>query len=674
MTAAPMQDGGRVLFEAHGAVGIIVIDNPPVNAGSAAVRRGIVEATARLAADPALKAGILIGAGKTFISGSDIREFGKPIQPPLVPDVIAAIEACPKPIVAAISGAALGGGYEIALACDARVALSSSVVGLPETRLGLIPGAGGTQRLPRLVGLEAAIDIICSGRRVAASEALHLGMIDAIVDDLREDAGAFALKLPGKSLLRERPTPAIDDGALGAARTKALKGARGLASVGHALRALELAKSVPIDEALRQERAIFDEIRVGEEASALRHLFFAEREAAKFAGGNASARGVKTIAVIGAGTMGAAIALASAQADFDVVLVDAASDALDRARAFIGKEDRSGEAASRISMETDVTKIAHADLVIEAIIEDMQAKRELLSRIATIAPRAILASNTSYLDLDAIAAATGRASDVVGLHFFNPAHRMKLLEVVQCAATSGDVLASALAVGRRLGKVSVIARVGEGFIGNRIYNAYRRHCEFLVEDGAAPEEVDDALRAFGFAMGPFAVGDYSGLDIAWRMRQRLAATRDPRERYVAIPDRLCEAGRLGRKTGAGWYAYDGASPNGRPDQQVTEIIDACAMQAGVVRRSIGRDEIIARALGAIINEACLTLQDGIARRAADIDLVLVRGYGFPASKGGPLFWAKRQERASIDAYINTIAIAQGFGFRRCDLRCMEDAT
>jgi 3-hydroxyacyl-CoA dehydrogenase len=674
MTDAPAPNGGRVLFETMGALGLILVDNPPVNAGSAAVRRGIVDAVGRLAADSSLKAGILLGAGKTFISGSDIREFGKPIQPPLVPDVIAAIEDCPKPIVAAISGGAFGGGYEIALACDARVALADAFVGLPETRLGLIPGAGGTQRLPRLIGLEAAIDIVCSGRRTPATEAMSLGMIDAIVADLRKDGGDFALKLSGKSRLRDRTTPAANAGAVAAARTKALKAARGLASVAHALRALELAKDVPIDEALRQERAIFDEIRVGEEASALRHLFFAERQASKIESPRASARNIETIAVIGAGTMGAAIALSAGQANYQVILVDAAEQALERARAFITKEDRSGDAAARIHFATSLLEVAKADLVIEAIIEDMQAKKALLSRVADLAPRAILATNTSYLDLDQLATASGRARDLCGLHFFNPAHRMKLLEVVQGEATTSDVLATALAVGRRLGKISVIARVGEGFIGNRIYNAYRRHCEFLVEDGAAPQDVDAALRDFGFAMGPFAVGDLSGLDIAWRMRQRLAATRDPRERYVAIADRLCEAGRLGRKSGAGWYIYDNTAPNGRPDSRTSEIIEDCAREAGVTRRSIGREEIIARALGAIINEACLTLQDGVARRPADIDVVLVHGYGFPAGKGGPLFWAKRQERSVIYAFLDQAEAAQGFGFRRCDLGNMEEAT
>jgi 3-hydroxyacyl-CoA dehydrogenase len=672
MTSDAKTEGGRVLFEKAGALGVIIVDNPPVNAGSAAVRAGIIDAVAQLAADSSLKAGLLIGAGKTFISGSDIREFGKPIQPPLVPDVIAAIEACPKAIVAAISGAALGGGYEIALACDGRVMLESAFVGLPETRLGLIPGAGGTQRLPRLIGLEAAIDIICSGRRVPADEAFRIGMVDAIVADLRSEGGAFALSMHSKRRLRERNTPSSDPAAVSAAKAKALKAARGLDSVQHALRALDMATSLPIDEALRRERAIFDDIRTGEEATALRHLFFAEREAAKVSGSHGAVRDIASVAVIGAGTMGAAIALCCAQARSHVVLMDEAPPALERARAFITKEDRSGNAAERITYASDLTAVTKADLVIEAIIEDMGAKQELLSRIAHFAPGALIASNTSYLDLNSIAQASGRAQDVIGLHFFNPAHRMKLLEVVQGADTSNEALATALSYGRRLGKICVVARVGEGFIGNRIYNAYRRHCEFLVEDGAAPEEVDAALRDFGFAMGPFAVGDLSGLDIAWRMRQRLAPSRDPRERYVAIPDRLCEAGRLGRKSGAGWYAYDEASPTGRPDQQVNEIIEACARDAGVQRKPITQAEIISRALGAIINEACLVLSEGVARRPSDIDLVLVHGYGFPASKGGPLFWAKRQEKSFVEACIAAAATAQGFGFREGDLRQMED--
>ncbi len=664
-----LPEGGRVTLERNGAVAAIVIDNPPVNAGSAAVRRGLVEAIAQLNAAPELTHGVLIGAGKTFISGSDIREFGKPLAPPLVPDVIDAIERSPKPIVAAISGAALGGGYEIALACDARVAAPQALVGLPEVRLGIIPGAGGTQRLPRLIGMERAIEIVCSALRVPAPEALELGMVDAIVADLRAGACDYALQLKAKSRLRDRATPAISQEALEGAKARAMKSARGLGSVAQALRALDLALSHPIDEALREERAIFDTLRTGEEAAALRHLFFAEREAVKLPRVDMAPRTVTRVGVLGAGTMGAGIAVAFLQAGYHVTLVDTDAAAIARARGFIEKELRAPAAplSQTLIMGADMAHLRECDLVLEAIIEDMGAKQDVLSRAASVAPQALLASNTSYLDLDVLAHATGRARDVVGLHFFSPAHKMKLLEVVRGAQTSPEALASALAIARRLGKIAVVAGVGEGFIGNRIYGAYRRHCEFLVEEGAEPQRVDAVLKAFGFAMGPFAVGDLSGLDIAWRMRQRLAASRDPRERYVMVPDRLCELGRFGRKTGAGWYRYGADALGGEPDPVVSDLIAACAREAGVAQRVIPDEEILSRALGAIINEAGNVIADGVAQRASDVDLVFVNGYGFPASRGGPLFWASRQKRAQIEASLDAVERAQGFGFRRCDL-------
>ncbi|MDB5572477.1 MAG: 3-hydroxyacyl-CoA dehydrogenase [Hyphomicrobiales bacterium] len=665
--AAQAPEGGRVRLERDGAVGVIVIDNPPVNAGSYAVRRGLVDAVAQLNSAPDLTHGVIIGAGRTFISGSDIKEFGKPLQHPLVPDVIVAIEQSPKPIVAAISGAALGGGYEIALACDARVASPQALVGLPEVRLGIIPGAGGTQRLPRLIGMERAIDIVCSARRVPGPEALALGMVDALADDLRADACRFALGLRGKSRLRDRAAPPVDDAALADAKARALKAARGLGSVAHALRALDLAISLPIDEALREERAIFEALRTGEEAAALRHLFFAEREALKLPDGGGSARDIRKVGVLGAGTMGAGIAVAFLQAGYEVALIDTNDAAIARARDFIAKEMRSDSAPATLQAGGGMELLAECDLVLEAIIEDMAAKQGVLSRAARIAPQALLASNTSYLDLDEIARATGRAGELVGLHFFSPAHKMKLLEVVRGAATSHETLASALSIAKRLRKIAVVAGVGEGFIGNRIYGAYRRHCEFMVEEGAAPQQVDAALRAFGFAMGPFAVGDMSGLDIAWRMRQRLAPSRDPRERYVAIADRLCELGRFGRKTGAGWYRYGADAPGGQPDPVVAEVIASCAQQGGLAPRAFSDAEIVSRALGAMINEAGNVLADGVAQRASDIDLVFVNGYGFPASKGGPLFWASRQPRAEMEAALDAVERAQGFGFRRCDL-------
>ena len=664
-SSSAMPDSGQVRFERDGTVAVILIDNPPVNAGSAGVRRGIVEAIARLEATEDVQAAILIGAGKTFISGSDIREFGKPLAPPLVPQVIEAIERCSKPIVAAISGAGLGGGYEIALACDARMASAEAVVGLPEVRLGIIPGAGGTQRLPRLIGMERAIEIICSARRVSADEALQLGMIDAVAaKDLRAEACAFSLQLAGrKNRLRDRATPAIDDQALAAAKAKAEKSARGLSSVAEALRALDLARTTPIDAALREERSIFERLRGGEEAASLRHLFFAEREAMKLPPGEARARVINSIGILGAGTMGAGIALAFLQAGYRVALIDTNASVLAKAQAFLAKQ-AAADGLANLTTSVDFETLAGCELVLEAVVEDMAAKKDVLARAAQLLPDALIASNTSYLDLDELAQATGRPQDVLGLHFFSPAHRMKLLEVVRGKATSMDALAAAMAIARKLGKTAVIAGVGEGFIGNRIYAAYRRHCEFMVEEGATPQQIDAALKAFGFAMGPFAVGDLSGLDIAWRMRQRLAASRDARERYVAIPDRLCQLGRFGRKTGAGWYRYSPEAPGGEPDPAVAEIIEASAQASGIQRRSLSDDEIVARALGAIVNEAGLVIEDGIAQRASDIDVVLVHGYGFPAGKGGPLFWAARQPAAAIAAAIDLIAKAQGFGFRR----------
>ncbi len=650
----------QVRFEIDGAVGFIVIDNPPVNAGSAGVRKGLVEAIEALNSNAALKAGVLIGAGKTFISGSDIREFGLPLKPPLVPDVIAAIEASPKPIVAAISGAGLGGGYEIALACDSRVALADAVVGLPEVRLGLIPGAGGTQRLPRLIGLIPSVDVICSSRRIPAPEAMRLGMVDAIVSDLRHDSARHALSLQGKNRLRDRDITTFNPSDYDAQKEKARKSARGLTSVHQALRAIDFCINTPIDQALEKERAIFNELRIGDEATALRHLFFAERNSTKI-DSDAKPLSIHHVGIIGAGAMGAGIATAALSAGFDVTMIDPDPAARSRAEAFCKKEAKGN---AKLSIQESLKNISSCDLIIEAIIEDMDAKKSLLNQLSKLAPNAILASNTSYLNLDNMGAELPLQERFIGLHFFNPAHRMKLLEVVKTAAVAPQILSTALSFGKRLGKTCVISGVGEGFIGNRIYSAYRRHCEFLVEDGASPLQVDTALKKFGFAMGPFAVGDMSGLDIAWRMRQRLATTRDPRERYVTIADKLCSAGRFGRKTGQGWYQYEETSAEGKADPFVADLIESCAREAGVVRRPVSDHEIISRALGAIVNEAMLVLEEGIARSKADIDLVLVNGYGFPAFKGGPLHWAERQGAEALTLMLEMVGRAQGFGFRK----------
>ncbi|MFP5517896.1 MAG: 3-hydroxyacyl-CoA dehydrogenase NAD-binding domain-containing protein [Alphaproteobacteria bacterium] len=687
--------GGTVRLERDCGVAVIVIDNPPVNAGSTAVRRGVLDAIATVAADPELEAAVLIGAGKTFIAGSDLREFGQPLEEPQLPAVIAAIEACAKPVVAALHGAALGGGFELALGCDARVAAPGTRVGLPEVTLGMIPGAGGTQRLPRLVGTSTAIGLICEGRRVAAAEAVSLGLVDALAEGegaegegaeaLRAAAIAHARRLAGgKRRVADRPVPAEPAERVEAAAGAALRAGRGRPPVVEAIRAIRAASERPLHEALAEERAVFQRLRLETEAFARRHLFFAERESARVPGLEGVApRRMERIGVIGAGTMGTGIAIAALDAGFPVTLLERDAGALDTGMARLrehyarrvdaGKMSApaAGKRLAALDPTTDLARLDAADLVIEAVFEDLEVKQDLFRQLdAVLAPGAVLASNTSYLDLDAIAAATGRPQDVVGLHFFSPANVMRLLEVVRGAKTAPAVLATGLALAKRLGKLPVVAGNAFGFIGNRIYAAYRRQCEFLIEEGALPAEVDAALERFGFAMGPFAVADLSGLDIAWRMRRQQAATQSPyacpAARYVEIPDRLCEAGRLGRKTGAGYYRYPPGARRGEPDPEVTALIEAASAAKGIVRRTVSDEEIVTRVLLTMVNEAACLLSEGVAARASDIDLALVNGYGFPAWEGGPLFWAGRQDPAWLGAELARLGELSGPGFRRCD--------
>ncbi|RJG02597.1 3-hydroxyacyl-CoA dehydrogenase NAD-binding domain-containing protein [Noviherbaspirillum sedimenti] len=675
----------RVRLERHGEIAAIIIDNPPVNAGSREVRCGLLDAIYMVAAEDAIKAAVLIGAGSTFVAGSDIREFGKPLEEPQLPLVLAAIEACPKPVVAAIHGAALGGGFELALACDARVMLPDAVVGLPEVTLGMIPGAGGTQRTPRLVGVAAAIEIICSGRRIKAAEAVSLGLVDAVIEgDLRTGALAYARALGAasrKRRLSEAALPPEEPERIDQAEREALRAGRGRPQVVKAIEAIKSAAVLPFAEALAREREAFQQLRMSDEAAALRHLFFAEREAAKVAGlEGAVAADITRVGIVGAGTMGTGIAICFADAGYMVTLIEQDAQALQRGMQRLQETyERSVKTGrldaglartclERIAGSIEFASLADADLVVEAVFEDLAVKTEVFQRLdAILRPGAILASNTSYLDLDRLAAATGRAADVVGLHFFSPAQVMRLLEVVRGAATSAHTLATALAVAKKIRKLAVVARVGEGFIGNRIYAAYRRQCEFMLEEGAYPEQVDAALEQFGFAMGPFAVGDMSGLDIAWRTRLRLAASRDPRERYVEIADRLCEQGRFGQKTGAGWYRYPPGARRGETDPEVRALVEAASQAKGIPRRAFDAAEIQRRALVTMINEAALILQEGIAERAADIDLVLVNGYGFPRHEGGPLFWAGRRSRNELLAELDHIAEVSGPGFRKADI-------
>lgn len=667
-------------IEHDGEVAVIVIDNPPINAASAAVRQGLLAAIATVESDASVKAAVLIGAGKTFIAGSDLREFGQPLAEPQLPAVIQAIERCSKPVVAALHGAALGGGFELALGCDARVAAPGTIVGLPEVTLGIIPGAGGTQRLPRLVGIPRSIAMICSGERVGSAAALAAGLIDAeLAGDLRAAAVAHARSLAGgKRRLRDLPVPEAAANAIDGAAAAALKAGKRRPQVQAAIDAVVATARLSIEDGLAAERAVFQRLRVSREAFALRHQFFAERESAKhptLAG--AQPRHIHRVAVIGAGTMGSGIAIAALDAGYEVLLLEQEAAALDRganrihehyaSRVQSGKLKAAVAAAceARLLASLDWSRLSEADLVIEAVFEELAVKQQVFQRIDLLAREgAVLASNTSYLDLDAIAAATSRPQDVIGLHFFSPAHVMKLMEVVRGQASAPDALATGLAVGQQLKKLPVLTGNAFGFIGNRLYAAYRRQCEFMVEEGAAPEQVDAALEAFGFAMGPFAVADLSGLDIAWRMRQAQAATRDPAARYVHIADRLCEAGRLGRKTGAGYYRYADGAARPQVDPAVAELIARARAEKGVQAREIQPEEIQRRVMLSLVNEAALLLAEGVAERATDVDVVLVNGYGFPRWEGGPVFWAREQRMAELERGLDELAAWSGPGFTR----------
>ncbi len=672
-----------VRTEQIGDVLLIEINNPPINAGSLAVRQGLPAAIQQLQTQPNLRAGVIIGGGTTFVAGSDLREFGQPLQDPQIPTVINQIEVCSKSVVAALHGAALGGGFELALACDARIALTGTLLGLPEVTLGIIPGAGGTQRLPRRVGVARAIQMICSGERIKADQALELRLVDEVVaGDLQAHAVALAQRLAGrKCRIRDESVAPEDATAIEQAEQTALRAGKRRPAVLAAIEAVKNAARLPMDEGLAQERAVFQQLRVSTEAFALRHQFFAEREAAKLpAALQAAPRTVQTVAVIGAGTMGSGIAICALDAGLNVILLEQDEAALQRGqqrvaehyqgRVAAGKLKAAVAAASqaRLSPTTDWVQLGRADLVIEAVFEDMAVKQDVFRKIDLHArPGAVLATNTSYLDVDAIANLTARPRDVLGLHFFSPANVMKLLEVVRGDRTAADVVATGMALGKKLKKLPVLCGNAFGFIGNRIYNAYRKQCEFMLEDGAWPEDVDKALTDFGFAMGPFAVADLSGLDIAWRMRKAQAATRDPRERYVDILDQLCEQGRLGRKTGAGYYGYPDGKQVKTTDALVRGVIEQASRQRGITRRTLDATEIQRRALLAMVNEAALLLAEGIASRASDIDVVLVQGYGFPRWEGGPAFWARQQDPAQLAQDLQRLAHESGHGFVLADL-------
>ncbi len=633
----------------------VTIDNPPVNALSAAVRAGLMAAREQAVAARQVRAVVLAAAGRTFVAGADIREFNAPPSPPLLPELVAAIEETGKPWVALLHGTVLGGGLELALGCHARLARPGTALGLPEVRLGLIPGAGGTVRLPRLIGALPALEMITGGRPVNAEQAQETGLIDAITTgDPMAEARARALALAGaappKGLIA-RAAPEIDDaGVWDKALARVAAKARGQIAPVEAAAAVADALRLPAGAALAAERQRFMALKDSPQSAALRHVFFAERAAGKMPElADVRPRPLQRIGIVGGGTMGAGIAAACLMAGLPVTMVERdgalARRGAKNLRTLLdgslgrGVIDRSAHdrALAGFAAGDDLTALAPSDLVIEAIVEDMEEKAALLSRLeAVVGPDTVLASNTSYLDIDQMSDGLADPGRVIGLHFFSPAHVMKLLELVITARARDDVVATGRALGRLLGKIVVPARVGHGFIGNRIMSAYRRACEAMLQDGALPAEIDAAMRDYGYAMGMFEMQDMAGLDIAWAMRRAQAAGsagQETPERYVDIADRLCEAGRFGRKSGAGWYRYDDG--HAVPDPEVSAIITASSARAGITRRRIGAEEIMERCLGAMIEAGRAVLAEGIARSAADIDVVMVNGFGFPRWRGGP---------------------------------------
>ena len=645
----------------HGDVLVVTIDNPPVNALGAAVRQGLLAAMQQAQADAAVAAVLLVGAGKAFIAGADIREFGKPPVPPALPEVCRAIEGSDKPVVAVLHGAALGGGLEVALSAHYRLALPAATLGLPEVNLGLLPGSGGTQRAPRLMGVQAATSLMLSGQHLKAQAALQAGLVDKLVEGADAQAAGLAYVrelLTAKAPVRRTRDLAIAEPQAALAwleeqKAETAKKARGLFSPLKIIECVQAAVQLPFDEGLARERALFIECLDSPQRAGLIHAFFAEREVAKVPEAQAAQpRPVASVAVIGGGTMGAGIAVAALDAGLPVTMIERDAESIARGRANVEKvyngqvaKGRMTEAAkaavmARYTGSTHYADIAQVDLVIEAVFEDIEVKKAVFRELDRVCkPGAVLATNTSYLDIDAIAASTSRPQDVIGLHFFSPANIMKLLEIVVPAKVAADVVATAFELAKKLKKVPVRAGVCDGFIGNRILAVYKQAADYLMEDGASPYEIDAAVRGFGFAMGPFQVTDLAGGDIGWATRKRRAATRDPKARYVEIADRICERGWFGQKTGRGFYLYPEGARVGQPDPEVLAIVDAERAKKGITPRSFSADDIMRRYMAAMVNEGAKVVAEGIALRPLDVDVTFVAGYGFPRHRGGPMKWA-----------------------------------
>ncbi len=648
-----------VTYSRDGDIAVIAVDNPPVNALGHAVRKGIQDALRRFESDDEAKAAVILGEGRTFMAGADISEFGKPPQAPWLPELVNEIEACPKPVVASLHGTPLGGGLEVALGAHYRVAQPGTRVGVPEVHLGIIPGAGGTQRLPRVAGAEAALDMCTSGRHVPAAEALKMGILDAIDDsgDVRAAGVAFARKLlaegKGARPTRDMPVRGASPELFAKWRAEVAKRAKGQKSPLGCIDAVEAA-TLPMDEGLKREREIFQALHDDPQSPALIHAFFAERAVAKVPEASATPRKLEKIGIIGGGTMGAGIAAAALQAGLKVVMIERDAEAAARGEQNVRRNFASSVKKGRMTQEQldalmaanfqasdDYAALSDVDLVIEAVFETMAVKKEVFAKLDAVVPEgAVLASNTSYLNIDEIAACTRRPQDVIGLHFFSPAHIMRLLEVIVGEKSAPDAVATGFLLAKKMKKIGVRCGVCDGFIGNRILGSYMKAANMMVEDGASPYLIDETVREFGYPMGPFQMGDLAGLDIGYLSRKDRAATRDPADRYAAgFLDRMCEKGWIGQKAGMGFYDYSENPRSGPPNPGVMPLIEEEREKLGITPREFSKEEIMRRYVAATVNEAAKVVGEGIALRPLDVDMASIFGYGYPRWRGGPMHYA-----------------------------------
>ncbi|OFZ87756.1 MAG: 3-hydroxyacyl-CoA dehydrogenase [Betaproteobacteria bacterium RBG_16_64_18] len=663
-------------YSLQGSLAVITLNNPPVNGLGHELRSGIMAGLEQAAKDGAVKAVVVIGSAKAFSGGADIREFNTPKSSatPTLHQIIATLDAMQKPVVAAIGGFAMGGGLELALACHYRIAAPRAQLALPEVKLGILPGAGGTQRLPRLIPVADALRMIASGEPVPSEKGKTLGLVDELADaagsDLLAAALAYADRLiaEGKGPRRIRDmTARVDNAAqfFERARAETAKASRGYPAPLEIVTCVEAAVSKPFDEGIKVERARFEHLVNGTESKALRHMFFAERQTSKIPDvpEDTPVRPIKRSAIIGAGTMGGGIAMCFANAGIPATLIDAKQEALDRGLETIRKNYAGTVSKGRLKQEDmdkrmtlisaalDYASVKDADIVIEAVFERMDVKLEVLKRIDSIArPGAILATNTSTLDVDKLAASVSRPQDVIGTHFFSPANVMRLLEVVRGAKTAKDVLATTMKLGKTLRKVAIVSGVCDGFIGNRMLEKYVQQALFLLDEGATPQSIDGALQEWGLAMGPFTMYDMAGNDIGWEVRKRRALER-PDFVYSKVADRLCEQGRYGQKTGRGWYRYEPGNRKPIPDPEVEQLIAAYRKEIGIAPRAIADEEIVERCMYALANEGANIIDEGIALRASDVDMVYLTGYGFPPYRGGPMFYADTVGLANVLAAI-----------------------